>query len=389
MFVKGNGYLYASYYCEDARLRYPLGIKADSTRKVDQLLKSRVEAIITKYVTQCQLVGRPIIKSELHLHLDEELGKRMKQKVTFWGDWDQYVADMRSGQVLKKDGGRYSEASAVHYENVRNALRRYESATGKNISYAFTMDAFNHLVSWLVQQDQSRNSIASIVKDLKTFFVRTYKKRHDNPIAKEKSFSYSGEESDTVALSVEEITSLYNLKLTGAKKKARDIMVFACWVALRAEDLSRVNEYHRRGKLIEVLTGKTGEKVVIPLHWMARNIMDEYGEGNLPVYTTAEGLSYHMPELCKMAGITTKHLITITKGGIRQAEYFEKSQLVTAHTARRSFATNMYKAGFPVKSIMKITGHKKEETFFRYIRIDKEQNAEELASSPFFNGPDA
>jgi len=100
-------------------------------------------------------------------------------------------------------------------------------------------------------------------------------------------------------------------------------------------------------------------------------------------------LAHHLPDLCKMAGIKSRHLITITKGGVRQAQYYEKWQLVTPHTGRRSFATNMYKAGFPVKSIMKITGHRTGAAFFRYIRIDKEENAETLAASPFFNEPGA
>ena len=389
MIVKNKGYLYASYYCDDSRLRYPLGIKVESISKGDILKKNKVEKLITQYVTNMEILERPVLKHELKQHLDEELNKKSKVRLTFWEDWEQHIKDMRSGSVLKNDGTRYREASAVHYENVRNALQRYENATGKKITYSFSIVNFRELITWFVQQDLSKNSIASIVKDLKAFFVRTYKIKHNNEIALAKEFAYSGEESDTIALSDKEITALFNLQLTGAKKKARDVFVFACWVALRADDLSHINEYHRRGDLIEVLTSKTGEKVVIPLHWMARRIIDEYGEGNLPVYTTPEGLSHHLADLCKEAGIKTKHLITITKGGEKTGTYYEKWELVSPHTARRSFATNMYKAGFNVKSIMKITGHRTEAAFFRYIRIDKEQNAEEMLSSPYFNEPDA
>lgn len=389
MFVKNNGYWYASYYCEDERMRYPTGIQVSSKSTSDNLKKNKIERIITQYVVNCEITERKILKSELISHLDHELGKKFKIKAEFWTDWGNLISGMRSGDVLKKDGTRYREASAVHYENVRNALQRYEKDTGYKFTYSFTIDNYSALIGWLVKQNQSKNSIASIVKDLRAFFTRTHGKQHKNDIIYNKEFSYAGEESDTVALSVEEITALYNLELSGSKKKARDVMVVACWIALRAEDLGRINEYERRGKIIEVLTDKTGEKVVIPLHWMAMKIMDEYGPGNLPVYTTPEGLAYHLPDLCKMAGIKSKHLITITKGGIRQAQYYEKWELVSPHTGRRSFATNMYKAAFPVKSIMKITGHRTESAFFRYIRIDKEENAEILAASPFFNEPGA
>ena len=64
---------------------------------------------------------------------------------------------------------------------------------------------------------------------------------------------------------------------------------------------------------------------------------------------------------------------------------YPKWQLVGTHTARRSFATNAYKAGVPPISIMKITGHTKESTFMKYIRVSSEENAEMLMEHPFLN----
>lgn len=64
----------------------------------------------------------------------------------------------------------------------------------------------------------------------------------------------------------------------------------------------------------------------------------------------------------------------------------EKWELVTAHTARRSFATNAYLAHVPTLAIMKITGHSSEKVFLRYIRISQEDNARQLQEHPFFKG---
>lgn len=60
-----------------------------------------------------------------------------------------------------------------------------------------------------------------------------------------------------------------------------------------------------------------------------------------------------------------------------------KYKLISSHTARRSFATNAYKAGVPTIAIMKITGHTKESTFLKYIRVSAEENAELLSQHPF------
>lgn len=58
---------------------------------------------------------------------------------------------------------------------------------------------------------------------------------------------------------------------------------------------------------------------------------------------------------------------------------------VLSHTARRSFATNAYLAGLPPISIMKITGHKTESSFMKYIKISEKENAIQLKGHEFFN----
>jgi hypothetical protein len=44
----------------------------------------------------------------------------------------------------------------------------------------------------------------------------------------------------------------------------------------------------------------------------------------------------------------------------------------------------MYLDGVPNLSIMKITGHKTEREFLKYIRVSKEETAEMLANHEYF-----
>ncbi|MBS1686979.1 MAG: hypothetical protein JSS76_19735 [Bacteroidetes bacterium] len=44
----------------------------------------------------------------------------------------------------------------------------------------------------------------------------------------------------------------------------------------------------------------------------------------------------------------------------------------------------MYLAGIPTIDIMKITGHKKESNFMKYICITNEETANKLANHPYF-----
>jgi site-specific recombinase XerD len=65
--------------------------------------------------------------------------------------------------------------------------------------------------------------------------------------------------------------------------------------------------------------------------------------------------------------------------GKRNVTFIKKYELITTHTARRSFATNLFKQGFPSLSIMKITGHKTETAFIKYVKVTTEQSADLLA----------
>lgn len=53
----------------------------------------------------------------------------------------------------------------------------------------------------------------------------------------------------------------------------------------------------------------------------------------------------------------------------------KKYELISSHTCRRSFCTNMYLAGFPAEELMKISGHKSTTAFLTYIKVDNLQAA--------------
>jgi len=61
-----------------------------------------------------------------------------------------------------------------------------------------------------------------------------------------------------------------------------------------------------------------------------------------------------------------------------------KYKMITPHTARRNFATNLYVRGLPVQTIMAITGHQSELSFRKYIksqRIDAVKNLQSFFSN--------
>jgi len=135
-----------------------------------------------------------------------------------------------------------------------------------------------------------------------------------------------------------------------------------------------------------VRTHKTGELVVIPMNWVMEELTKKY-KGHFPKGLTNQDINKELKQIGKEAKINEKVSLSKTKGGLRVDTISEKWKLITTHTARRSFATNMYLAGIPTISIMKITGHKTEVSFLKYIKISQEDNAYKLLEHPYFNQP--
>lgn len=72
-------------------------------------------------------------------------------------------------------------------------------------------------------------------------------------------------------------------------------------------------------------------------------------------------------------GWTYEAKIDISRlGGKRKTRFCD---LISTHTARRSFATNAYAAKVPISSIMAITGHSSEKTLRRYLKQQAEDKA--------------
>jgi integrase len=94
----------------------------------------------------------------------------------------------------------------------------------------------------------------------------------------------------------------------------------------------------------------------------------------------------YLKEVGQLAGLNEVVSVSKTRGGKRSDTVNEKWEIVTTHTARRSFATNAFKSGIPSISIMKITGHTTEKSLMKYIKITNEENAILMYSNDFFKG---
>lgn len=238
--------------------------------------------------------------------------------------------------------------------------------TSKNYRYNTIPASFSLLKVWLNEAARE-----GLIKDV------TYKSYHSKSL-----------EVDNIYLTEEEINRLYNLDIPSLKKQGiidskstiegtRDLFIIGCWTGLRQSDLNHLEKalFDVEEGTITVITEKTAEKVKIPMHAYIKEIYMKY-DGKFPKMCYKSRFNEHLRELGRLAKVDDEVIVKQNQGGKVKSVRYKKYQLIKSHTARRSFATNLYLKGAPTISIMKLTGHTTEENFMKYIKVTRDENAE-------------
>lgn len=273
------------------------------------------------------------------------------------------------------------------YKSTLNHLKDYCHYYNKKLDFDnVDMDFYHSFTKYLsIDIGNSKNTVAKHIKTIKTFMNEaTDRGVNSNLVFRTKSFKKITEPVDKIYLSTDEIKSISELDLSETKVKdyARDLFVVSCYTGLRFSDLNRLTKDDIQGSEIKIQTQKTGQCVVIPINTIVRRVLEKH-KYSLPTISNVK-MNQYLKDIGKMAGIDSVVVISKTEGGRRVQKSFKKYELITAHSGRRSFATNAYKSNIPAISIMKITGHTSEKVFLGYIRISQEENAQLLMKHDFF-----
>lgn len=261
-------------------------------------------------------------------------------------------------ECIKNDFSVFDLSFSMRFEAWAYSHKHYKSNT--------IPTSFNVLKVWLNEAVRQ-----GLLSDL-TF--REYKSKAENV--------------DNIYLTNDEITKLYNLNIPSLIKQGlidskshcevtRDLFVVGCWTGLRLSDLNNLDKgnINLNNNTLTIIAQKTKQKVVIPLHEYVKQVYLKY-RGKFPKMPDKSKSIAHLQHLAQLAGIDETVTIKENRGGQVLCKNYPKYQLVMNHTARRSFATNLYLKGAPTLSIMQLTGHTTEVNFLKYIKVTKEENAE-------------
>ena len=276
---------------------------------------------------------------------------------------------------------------------VYKTLKVHITAFNRNRDILFndmTIDFIQDFINYLQNKDYSDNHVNKIISTMKTVLNDATEIGCNKKLDyKSKRIKAPKRASDNIYLTPKEINDINELKnLPRLTEQVRDLFVVGCYTGLRYSDFNNLTESNISAlpngrKALRVITKKTEDIVWIPINTVVAEILKKY-KYKLPNGIANQIMNVELKDIGKRANLNSKYLKrTFRKGRAVTTEHF-KYELLTTHCARRSFATNAYKAKLPMLSIMKITGHTKPETFMKYIKIGHEGHAELLSEYDFF-----
>lgn len=236
------------------------------------------------------------------------------------------------------------------------------------------------------------NTVGKYIQFVKTIVYDA--KNHDFNISSEiekKEFKPIREKTTFVTLSENEIDLIFNHNFDNKPSldNARNWLIIGVWTGARAGDLLNFTEKKINNNFIEYVAQKTDQKIVLPLHWQVKAIIEKCN--GLPHKISTQRYNDYIKLVClevglneliegaKSVDINNKDKTKPKKPKIFRKEKatYKKWELVSTHIGRRSFATNHY-GKLPTPVLMSATGHTTEKMFLNYIGKSSIDNAEIL-----------
>ncbi|TDT46916.1 site-specific recombinase XerD [Maribacter spongiicola] len=279
-----------------------------------------------------------------------------------------------------------AERTVKSYTTAKNFFENFEKSTGYSLRFeSITNEFFEKFQEYCFTVKNTKNNyFARLVTTLKTFMKWSLERDYHSNISFLK-FKAPEEEIEVIYLTYEELMSLYNFEFDNESfSRIRDMYCFACFTGLRFSDIRNLkasNVYENEIK-INIQKTKTVDHT-IPLNSFAKAILAKYKDTlyePLPVISS-QGFNKKIKKVCEKVKINTPTTTTRFVGSRKVEHTLPKWKLITSHTARKTFVTNSLILGMKIPVLKSITGHKKEQSFRRYVNISESLKRSEMDST--------
>ena len=385
--VKKHKYLYISVTWQKERVRIPLDFVVDENiwaHKIQKFKNSAMNAsvmndrlnditsqLIEFYNNRISINNQPIEREEVIRAIKSIIRPPAKPKQKSYLEYfNEFMTDSLQGNRLTEQGKPIQLSTVKSYQTTFNHLLEFEKKYNYKLEFNNGDEFFSKFIQYCTGKKLTNNTIGRHAKIIKTFLHWAEKKKLHNNSDLIKSLKVFDRETTKVSLTVEEIIKIEDLtSLTARLEKIRDLFLLQIYTGLRASDLFGLKPENIDFdlKIITIVTIKTQGNLIVPIEEKAINILKKHSS-RMPTYA---GQKYNegIKDLCKIAGIDDPVQVVKFIGKDRIEEIKPKYELMSSHSARRTFITNLLRKGLLAEEIMLITSHKNRSSFQRYVRV--------------------
>lgn len=367
--------------------------KLDEISKVVETLEKENIPLTSDLIKQrvYEIINAEQIAAEKQRQEEEAKKKKEQERTTFNDFIAQYIEECATGDRKKKDSTlNVAPGTVKSFRGFFAQLKAYQEDRHIIIDFPdITVAFYEDFKRFMLDKQYSPNTIARITKILKMMCYAAERVKLFDAKDIRTSVLAHPKDVDNVYLSDERIQELYDLDLSNheAWEKVRDVFVVGCLTGQRVSDYKRINKdmivaLTDGNKYIKLKQEKTRKIVFIPLDYRVEAILEKYN-GVLPKLFDQK-INDYIKKVGEMLGWTEIVELDEQRGSMEYTAKRRFCDLIKTHTARRSFATNMYRAGASLSSIMAITGHGSEEQLRVYLKLTDEEKAIEARKEMYF-----
>lgn len=273
-------------------------------------------------------------------------------------------------QYIETNKNKFSTSYIKKQTTLKNYLNNFDaSLTTYDLNKNF-VDAFSN---YLINHNLTNVTIAKVFSLLSSC-LRWHFNRTIQPF--DLSFlKYKGAGNDKgFSLTLDEIKQLTKIKpLNKEEELDLDAFIFACFTGLRFTDVQSFRKSTINNGFIELVQHKTKKKNQIVVLPPAKRILDKYQTDQPFIKLTGQVTNRRLKAIARRAGLKRLINTVIYIGNKRTEESKPINELISFHTARRSFATIMTAANLNPDLIKAMTGHRTHREFERYIKFNDQQ----------------
>lgn len=287
----------------------------------------------------------------------------------------QFVANYVETQQARKD---LAQGTVNVFRTWQHHLEDFSRETGRELTFEGINESFRQaFISWCYEtKNHQQNHVAKGLRIIAQFMAAARETGlTDNNFTQKKAWAVKKLPTPTIALSEEELEAIFKLGLPGhppGYQAARQLFLIGCYTGLRHSDYRRISRGHvteeQGQKVLSILAWKTKKMVNIPLH---PNLEATLEACNYQAPTLSQQkFNRYIKEVARLAGITEQRAVYSSAGGEVVEEFKPKYELISSHTARRTFATVALINGWPSLLVRAITGHASEAQLNAYIDFE-------------------